>query len=303
MKLKKFSKKTINATIIKKMDDWLSSIKDISLKEQLRKDIIVTGGCIPSMMRGEKINDFDIYIKNIDTLYNVIKYYTTDMSDELTIVRKSTSHEFGKTVIHTKFPTNSEMINSDQHVDFKEIDTPEQTYGIFIPSDGIIKKTYKKKKLKKYLPVFLSENAITLSNKIQIIIRFWGEPEVIHKNYDFKHATNYWTYDTGVVMSIEANEEIRMKHLNYIGSKYPLSSLIRMVKFLKRGWKVNISTIVKICINLNDFDLTDQVTLKDQLTGVDLQYFEIFFNKIAAGENIDTTYLMKVMDDIMEEER
>src|SRR3546814_1364029 len=44
-----------------------------------------------------------------------------------------------------------------------------------------------------YRPVFMSTNAITLSDKIQIVLRFYGEADAIHENYDFVHCTNYWT--------------------------------------------------------------------------------------------------------------
>src|SRR3546814_4892538 len=43
-----------------------------------------------------------------------------------------------------------------------------------------------------YRPVFMSTNAITLSDKIQIVLSFYGEADAIHENYDFVHCTNYW---------------------------------------------------------------------------------------------------------------
>src|SRR3546814_12918491 len=43
-----------------------------------------------------------------------------------------------------------------------------------------------------YRPVFMSTNAITLSDKTQIVLRFYGEADAIHENYGFVHCTNYW---------------------------------------------------------------------------------------------------------------
>jgi hypothetical protein len=48
-----------------------------------------------------------------------------------------------------------------------------------------------------FRPVFMSTNAITLSDKIQIVLRFYGEADTIHENYDFVHCTNYWTSKAG----------------------------------------------------------------------------------------------------------
>nr|MCU0343906.1 T9SS type A sorting domain-containing protein [Ignavibacterium sp.] len=45
---------------------------------------------------------------------------------------------------------------------------------------------------KKYRPVFISENAITLSDKVQLVIRFYGTPAEIHDNYDYAHCMCYF---------------------------------------------------------------------------------------------------------------
>ena len=53
--------------------------------------------------------------------------------------------------------------------------------------------------LPKFRPIFLSQNAITLSNKAQIVIRFYGEPDQIHSNYDFVHATCYYDFAKSIL--------------------------------------------------------------------------------------------------------
>jgi len=106
---------------------------------------------------------------------------------------------------------------------------------------------------KKYKPIFLSTNAITLSGKIQIIIRFFGEPEEIHKNYDYVHCTNYWTsWNNELVTTVKALEAILAKELVYVGSKYPLCSIFRMKKFITRGWTINTGQILKMVMQLNE---------------------------------------------------
>lgn len=45
-----------------------------------------------------------------------------------------------------------------------------------------------------YTPMFFSPNAISLSDKIQIVLRFHGDNVAIHKTFDFIHATNYFTF-------------------------------------------------------------------------------------------------------------
>jgi hypothetical protein len=43
-----------------------------------------------------------------------------------------------------------------------------------------------------YRPVFLTTNAITLSDDVQLVIRFYGTPGEIHDVYDFEHCKCYW---------------------------------------------------------------------------------------------------------------
>ena len=49
--------KTIKAVLRKKIDAWLASIEDESVRTLARKNTIVTGGCIASMLLKEKVND------------------------------------------------------------------------------------------------------------------------------------------------------------------------------------------------------------------------------------------------------
>ena len=59
--------KTIKAVITEKMNAWWESIDDEGLRTQVKKNTIVTGGCIASMFLKEPVNDFDIYFRNLAT--------------------------------------------------------------------------------------------------------------------------------------------------------------------------------------------------------------------------------------------
>lgn len=154
----------------------------------------------------------------------------------------------------------------------------------------------------KFRPVFLSTNAITLSEKVQIVIRFYGDPAEIHSNYDFIHCTNYWTFGSGLVLNQEALESILSKELRYSGSKYPLCSIIRTRKFLKRGWNINAGQYLKMCFQVSELNLKDVDTLEDQLVGVDSAYFmAVIFSIRQELErdgtfSVDKEYLSTVID-------
>ena len=63
------------------------------------------------------------------------------------------------------------------------------------------------------------------------------------------------------------------RELVYVGSKYPLCSVIRTRKFLKRGFTINAGQYLKMAFQISSLDLTNIAVLEDQLTGVDVAYF------------------------------
>ena len=130
----------------------------------------------------------------------------------------------------------------------------------------------------KYIPLYFSPNAISLSDKVQIVLRFTGNNEQIHKTFDFVHATNYFTFEEGLVTNKKALESILTKQLLYQGSFYPLTSIIRTKKFIKRHWNINAGEYLKIMFQISNLNLTNVDVLEDQLVGVDVAYFQLLIN-------------------------
>lgn len=155
-----------------------------------------------------------------------------------------------------------------------------------------------------YDPVFVSSNAITLSGGIQVIIRFFGPPAEIHENYDFLHCTNYWLSNraTGrkLVLTTEAVTCILTKELRYIGSKYPVCSVIRTRKFIARGWTITAGQYLKMLMQVSQLDLCDLETLEDQLIGVDSAYFCSVISALLEKDKdrVDANYLAQLLDRI-----
>ena len=133
----------------------------------------------------------------------------------------------------------------------------------------------------------------------------YGNAEEIHKNYDFTHCTCYWVAkDNNLVLPSKALESIITKELFYQGSLYPLCSIIRTRKFLKRGWHINAGQYLKMCFQLSQLDLTDVDVLQEQLTGVDAAYFVEVIDKCKEKKEqspdfeITMPYLCKIVDRI-----
>lgn len=292
-------KKTINSIIKKKITNWLDSIEDKELANKIKYDIIVTGGCITSMLLNEEVNDFDVYFKTKESLKAISEYYCKKFNENNSRIAKvEEDPDLGRIKIMIQSAGIAE--DSDAVADKAEYSVEEYLKAVNdadeIPAEKIEDSKYK--------PVFLSTNAITLSGKIQIVVRFYGEPDKIHENYDFVHATNYWTMNTGTVLNQPALEATINRELHYVGSKYPICSLVRTRKFIKRGWQINAGQYVKMAFQISELNLKDPLVFEDQLVGVDSVYFLSFIaalkDKIDKDPNfvLDQQYLTTVIDKI-----
>lgn len=155
----------------------------------------------------------------------------------------------------------------------------------------------------KYSPMYISSNAITLSDDIQIVVRFYGRPSEIHDTYDFIHTKAYYDFGKNVLqIPKDVYECVINKTLIYTGSKYPVCSLFRIRKFISRGWRINAGQILKICLQVSELDLMDIDVLEDQLIGVDTIYFSQLIDNIKSSgitqEEFTSTYLISVIDKI-----
>ena len=67
--------KTIQKTIQKKLNEWLETIKDKGLSNDVKDNLLLSGGSIASMLLNSDVNDYDIYIQDIDILLQLTEHY------------------------------------------------------------------------------------------------------------------------------------------------------------------------------------------------------------------------------------
>lgn len=295
--------KTIRRILEAKVNDWAESVDDKAVAEIIKSSVIITGGSIASMLLREAVNDYDVYFKSEQSALAVAKYYVEKyneakdpsikpeakiLNDRVQIVVKSAGIASEGTDDSTY--QYFEQLPEDNIQSTEYIDPIELQDGAAIDED----------EGERYRPIFLSSNAITLANKIQCIIRFYGSPDEIHANYDFSHCTSWWSsWDGHLELRPEAMEALLCRELRYQGSKYPLCSIIRTRKFIKRGFSINAGQYLKMCMQLNELDLTDPVVLEDQLTGVDVAFFQQLIRQLKeSNKNFDAAYICEVVDKI-----
>lgn len=324
---------TIKAVLHSKITDWISTIDDTEVAEAARKDTLVSGGAISSMLGGEKVNDYDVYFKTYETTLKIAEYYArkfNEIKGQLKTTAASSCNPEVKTENRTNvkneverrilFYMKSAGIASDSQEEYKYFESESETStDAFVSSlfedevDPIVTEetivtaeelvTEIRDKKTKYKPIFFSENAVTLSNKVQLVVRFYGKPEEIHTNYDYAHSMCCYEYNTGNLnIHEDALSSILSKSLIYNGSLYPVASVFRIRKFLKRGWRISAGQILKILVQISQIDLTDKTVLREQLIGVDQAYMSQLMRALESSDQlrIDTTYLAKVIDEIFE---
>jgi hypothetical protein len=301
--------KTIKKVLEKVHSDFINSITDKAVKELVKKNSIITGGSIVSMLLGEKVNDYDYYFTNKETVVAVTKYYVNQFNELNPDVNvKPFVVEDGERVRIRIQSAGivSESSNDSNYRYFEGVPDPTLAENYVEDVMDVLQNTIANDPSKpKYRPIFLSDNAITLSENVQLVIRFYGEPEVIHQTYDFVHAMNYWYSGTGhLELPRNSLESILTRELIYNGSKYPLASIIRARKFVQRKWSINAGQYLKMVLQLNDLDLYNPEVLKEQLTGMDVAYFHEVLDKLQKQMDEDknfkptSTYLIEVIDRI-----
>jgi len=302
--------KTIKAVLARKFVEFVASIEDESLQKMVAKNTIITGGAIASMLLREKVNDFDLYFRNRQTCLAVAEYFVEKFKANppprfaegggTCEIRVASTGDRIKVVVKSAGVASENGEEGYRY--FEQAPDPGSTDAAdYVEQAMEVLKDSEDATKPKYRPVFLSTNAITLSDSVQLVIRFYGEPDEIHANYDFAHCTNYWTsWDGKLILRPDALESLLARELRYVGSKYPLCSFIRTRKFIARNWTINAGQYLKMAMQLNELDLKDLAVLEDQLIGVDAAYFAEIIQKLREKnvDRVDTAYLVEIIDRI-----
>lgn len=304
--------KTIKSLLRRKFDAFCDSIEDKPLRELVRVNTIITGGSIASMLLREPVNDYDLYFRTYEVTLAVAEYYVKQFKKNPppklakrfgdNAIKIEVVAEEGRVRICVKSAGVAGEAEQTDYKYFEMAPNPDSTdahdyvdkaMGQVQAEEDITKPAYR--------PVFLSDNAVTLSNRVQLILRFYGEPNTIHENYDFIHCTGCWTsWDGHLELPAAMLEALLTKELRYVGSRYPLCSLIRTRKFVARGFTINGGQFLKMAWQLGQLDLSDPNVLEDQLTGVDTAYFLELVHLLRERDKdrVDGTYLMELVDRI-----
>lgn len=309
-------KNGIRKQLKEKLDEWVGTIKDDAVKKLVQKNTIVTGGSIASMLLGETINDYDVYFRDKETVLAVANYYVKEFKEKNILKLGDVVQDTACSVhVREETITNIRGRAEDRVCIYLGssgvVGESQETYEYFEDSrfsqadaerfaDSVVRQSQSGDP---YRVVFMSQNAITLSNQMQIVIRFYGEPEEIHGNYDFAHAMNYYDYGAdSLILKQEALECLLSRTLVYRGSLYPIASIFRTKKFIERGWRITAGQLLKIMWQISEVDLSDHAVIREQMCGVDQAYMHQLVKALSDVDmnTVDSTYIAIIIDRIFD---
>jgi hypothetical protein len=263
-------------------------------KNKLKSNIIISGGALTSLFLNEEVNDYDIYFTD-DTVINNIRNFYLEIYN-----RKQLTEDEQDWKWSDKFNCLYRL----KHKNYELLDEAElyNNWEKYTEITDALSSKFITEKEGEYIPICITPNAISLTNKIQLITRFTGTPEKILSNFDFVHTNNYYKFDTNeLVTNKKSLESILTKQLIYNGSKYPICSLIRTRKFIQRGWNISAAEYLKMAFQIKELDLYNLNILREQLIGVDAKYFIKFLEELKKYNSFEEIDIFKLLDEIFEE--
>lgn len=298
-----------------KISDWLESIEDEQVREVAAKGTIVMGGAIASLILGERPHDYDIYFKDKETTWAVAEYYVDKFKANPPAQFRREGEEIPIDLVdddgRIKVVVKSAGVVGEEAGEYAyfEADPDPTDQAAFLETVFTVAEEEAEEEKPPYRPIFLSTNAITLSDKVQMVIRFYGSPSDVKSTYDFLHVTGYWcSWTNKLSIAKDALWALLNKELVVIngGTQYPIAAICRIRKFLNRGFHIVAGQVLKLCFAVCELDLSDYTVLEDQLTGVDWAYFQELLSYIRANKDecmedgkMRLPYVMELIDRLL----
>jgi hypothetical protein len=126
----------------------------------------------------------------------------------------------------------------------------------------------------------------------QMICAVYGEPEDILKKFDFTMSMAAWVPKTGeFIMDSRFLQHCAQKRLFFnSNADYPICSLWRAVKFIKRGWKLSAIDSIKLSLKIHNIKIYDHHELKRQLMGIDTLFLKELTDALESKKEVAYDY-------------
>ena len=141
-----------------------------------------------------------------------------------------------------------------------------------------------------YDKVVESPNALTYQSDNQTLQlvklnEFIGTPEEILNKFDFTINQAAFDFETKeFLLGDRFLQDLAKQRLKFNkNTPYPINSLIRLEKYINRGFKINAIEGAKLGLSIREIKINTLGELKEHLRGVDLTLLQNFFDDLNGG--------------------
>jgi hypothetical protein len=135
---------------------------------------------------------------------------------------------------------------------------------------------------------------------------FYESNMVLLNHFDFTICMGLYDFCTRA-FSVHINyfKDLAQRKLIFnTTAEYPLSSLVRMKKFIKQGFNISGTEIIKIALSVNNLDIKDYTVLKKQLLGIDTLFLQELTDSLGTPKYAEKAYnfdnFMRYLDEFLE---
>lgn len=165
--------------------------------------------------------------------------------------------------------------------------------------------------------IFETSNAITYKNEngpnIQLIIHPLMMLDDVHdliNSFDYTICMGAYDFsEDEFILHDRFLEHLARKELYYnIKARYPIASLFRLHKFLKRGYTISGIEIIKLGLSINNINISDNRKLSEHINGIDVSILQDLCNCLNNTEEYNfekfidfiDQYTSEKLDDFLE---
>jgi hypothetical protein len=261
--------------------------------ENILCNSFIAGGAILSVTKEEKIKDYDLFVTTAASARSLVNTFLRRIQggDTLQLITEvdEVNPKISKGVLSFTQPDRMTLPIEDIIDNFNQLCKKQKSKG-------------------KLQPVYLSKNAITLSNGVQVIFRFIGEPEDVFSTFDYEHCKVYWRPKPqglllgSLVYTGRSQESIAKNELIYTGNtRFVLSAISRLNKFIKRGWGISPSSLLSLAVTASKIDWSNRKVLEEELLGIygiENKTLQLILDMCSTENKMDLDKVVQVLGEV-----
>lgn len=164
-----------------------------------------------------------------------------------------------------------------------------------------------KRSMKDMMMTYQTTNAISFlycKRKFQVIKKFTGRPEEIFDHFDFTINMGAWMPDGVFWLYKDFFEDLAKRRLMInVNTFYPISTVVRVFKYIRKGYTIAGTEILKIMLQVHSLELSNFGVLKEQLEGIDTLFLKPLTDFLSKTEHAEQKYsfeeFLKIYDDLI----